>query len=119
MALRTPTADLQTIFSEKFSKFSQSGSFSSCQSKEETLFFLDGLDLENHQPSLIIKPSSKFVIGVKKVGFNFYTIDSVVKDSFIGEKIQTHIHYILSSSAISFLHGYLSAVAHKETKHGF
>ena len=111
MPLRTPSADLQIVFSEKFSKLNQSGSFSACQSEDEMLFFLDSLNLKMHQPSLIIKPSSKFVIGVNKVGFNFYTIDSVVKDSFIGEKIQTHIHYILSPSAISFLHGYLSAIA--------
>lgn len=118
MVLRTPSEDLQIVFSEKFSKLNQPGSFSACQSKDELLFFLDSLDLETQHPSLVIKPSSKFVVGVKLNGLNFYTIDSVVKDSFIGEKIQTHIHYILSPASISFLRGYLSAIAQhtKETK---
>lgn len=116
MFLAPPSADLQVVYSEKYSKLKQSGSFSALQTEEEILLFLEGLDLTVHKPTAKITNLSKFVIGIKPVGFNFYTIDTVVGNSFIGYKIQTHLQYILSAASICYLRGYLAAIVHNQLK---
>lgn len=100
------------VFDPRFLKFVTAGSYPLAQ-PDEIRFFLDDIGPNLPSLSLILKPSSKYIIAVQKKGFSFYLIDEIKHSCFIGSKLNTHVHYILSSAEISYLHGHLSAIYQK------
>ena len=108
MYFTNPSKHLEEIFSPRFSKFVTIGLFP-LSDDTECKFFLSGLDLTLEKPSQTPKPESKFIIGVTPTGFNFYIIDELNEKSFKGYKLNTHLHFILDPSSISYLRGFLSA----------
>lgn len=111
-----PSRLLQMIYSSRYSKFvTRQAEF--FFNEEETKFYLNGLNLLMETPSLTIKKTTRYVIGMTAATFKFYTVEESNHESFTGERIATHIDYILQPSEIHFLRGYLYAIYQKEQQH--
>lgn len=108
-----PSRFLAFVYSERFSKFVTRQAEFFFQDGVETKFYLNGLNLRMETPSLTIKKTSRYAIGMTATSFNFYRIEESNHESFKGERINTHINYILQSSEIDFLRGYLYAIYQK------
>lgn len=112
-----PSRFLAFVYSERFSKFVTRQAEFFYQDGVETKFYLTGLDLQTETPSLTIKKTSRYAIGMTISSFNFYRIEESNHESFTGERLNTHINYILQTWEIDFLRGYLYAIYQKETRH--
>ena len=112
-----PSRFLTLIFSPRFSKFITRQAEFFFKDGVETKFYLSGLDLMMETPSLTIKKTSRFVIGMNASTFNFYRIEEYNTESFTGERLNTHINYILQPPEIDFLRGYLYAIYQNEQQH--
>lgn len=109
-----PSRFLLLIFSPRFSKFVTRQAEFSFNDNVETKFYLNGLNLQMETPSLRIKKTTRYAIGMSAGTFNFYRVEEHNHESFTGERINTHINYILQPSEIDFLRGYLYAIYQKE-----
>lgn len=112
-----PSRFLALIFSPRFSKFVTRQAEFFFKDGMETKFYLSGLNLTMETPSLKIKKTSRYAIGMSASTFNFYRVEEYTTESFTGERLNTHIDYILQPSEIHFLRGYLYAIYQKEQLH--
>ncbi len=107
-----PATLLGLVFETPRLKFKTDGNFP-LSNENELRLFVDDLETLSGL-SVVPNQTSKVVIGLKKAGINFYLVEEVNHDHFIGSRLDTHLNFILSSTEIAYLRGYLFALASKE-----